>query len=64
MEIEEFDFMYKKGEEECIWTNGKYRIYYPCIKFIQKRIEEANNYGMGVSVWDGGQAPHFFYHLF
>lgn len=64
LEKEEFDFVYRDLEEECVWSNQRLRMFYPCIRFVTKRIEEANLFGMGVSVWDAGQAPHFYYHLF
>lgn len=64
LEEYDWDFQFKEPEDECLWSNKKFRMFYPCILFVQRRISMAKSYGFGVSVWDGGQGPHYFYYLF
>lgn len=58
-----FEYNYKRPEGECYWKNDKIFLFYPCIEFMRNRIAIANNNGMGVFAWDGGQGPYYFYHL-
>ena len=64
MQTGEFEFFYDQKTKECFWKDEDTQIYYPCIKFVKERISLINQFGFGVSVWDAGQGPHYFYHLF
>jgi len=39
-------------------------VQYPCLKFLMKRLEIAEDYGIGVFAWEGGQPLEYFYNLF
>lgn len=63
IQTKSFDFNYKQPESECYWKNDRTFLFYPCIEFMKQRINLANSARLGISVWDGGQGPYFFYHL-
>jgi len=39
-------------------------IYYPCLKFIQERLNLFQEYEIGTFIWDAGQGFKYFYELF
>ena len=59
---------YNKKTDECeidVEKGGKVTsFYYPCIKFITKRLELFENSDIGAFVWEAGQGLEYFYELF
>jgi len=52
----EYEHFYTYSEAQ-----AKHTVYVPTIDFIRKRLELANELGIGISIWELGQAlPYFF----
>lgn len=64
MEVE-----WEKDSKECI--SGYYDssdgapifLTYPCLKFIQSRLELFSEFRVGAFIWEGGQGLNYFYEL-
>ena len=45
-------------------TNGRsHKVYYPTLLSVSKRLQLAQQYGLGVCIWEIGQGLDFFYDL-
>lgn len=55
-EAKEHFFEYLDGKK-------KHVVYFPSLKSLALRIEEANNWGVGISIWEIGQGLEYFFDL-
>lgn len=55
-EAKEHLFEYLDGKKQHL-------VYYPSLKSLALRLEEANNWGAGISIWEIGQGLEYFFDL-
>jgi len=51
-------------QEECVISNSRISIHYPCLNFLANRLDELSERRLGVFVWEIGQGFNYLLDVF